>query len=362
LALSVSQKIKFRVTRQITFAAIALSLVYIAFARGFGHLHYFITGGAAGLLLGAAISFLELWVFSSGVRKIRFATLLTLRTLIYLILITFVIFHVAMVSRMIRLDMSYLQVLHSSDPDPDNAIRSYLLRGDFDTAVIFSLVFAFSINFTRLISRKIGQGMLLSHITGTYYTPVSETRIIMFLNISNSKKISLKLGPYKFHQFLKDFFFDITPPIVSRRGIIYEYVEDLVVISWSIAKGTDDANCIRAFFEIKETLAVLKEKYYNKYGFRPKIKAALHTGELVRAEIGDIKTQIVFHGDVMNTSSRVLDKTNDLDADFLVTRDLLDLINLPVLYARQSVGSIKLRGKGNQVELFKIWDKELTQL
>ncbi len=340
-------------------AGIALGVIYIAFVWGFEEYHPFITGAAAGLLLGATISFLELWVFTSGVRKLRFATLLTFRTTLYLLLITFIIFNAAMISRIIIHDMTYAEVLASTD---QKGITYYLVYKDFDTAVIYTLAFAFSINFTRMISRKIGQGMLLSHISGTYYSPVKESRIIMFLHIHNSKKISQKLGAYQFHQFLKDFFYDITSPIVVHQGIIYEYIEDLIVVSWSMKKGLQDANCIRVFFDINETLDTLKEKYYKNYGFIPTIKAGLHCGDIVRAEIGDIKTQIVFHGDVMNTCARVLDKANEIETNLLVTKDLLDVIELPVLYDSQSEGQIKLRGKQSEIELFKIWDKELTRL
>lgn len=357
MALSVSQKIKLRVSKKIILTGVVLGLIYIVFVHGTDAQWFnYANGAVVGLVLGSTISFFELLVFSSGVRKMRFAALLTLRTTVYLLLITFIIFNVVAVSYIFRYDRAYLDVLSSFE------FKYYLIEGDFPVAVIFALVFAFSINFTRLISRKIGQGMLLSHITGTYYTPVTEFRIVMFLNIANSKKISEKLGAYQFHHFLKEFFFDITPDIVTRQGIIYEYVDDLVVISWNLEKGTADANCIRIFFEIKETLKTLKENYYSKYGFMPKINAALHTGELVRAEIGDIKTQIVFHGDVMNTCSRVLGKTNDLEADFLITRDLLDITDLPLLYDSESVGDIELRGKGSKMELFKLWDKELTKL
>ena len=127
-------------------------------------------------------------------------------------------------------------------------------------------------------------------------------------------------------------------------------------------KGLQDANCIRVFFDINESLATLKEKYYKNYGFIPNIMAGLHCGDIVRAEIGDIKTQIVFHGDVMNTCARVLDKADEIETTLLLTKDLLDAIELPVLYDSESVGQIKLRGKQSEIELFKIWDKELTQL
>ena len=360
MELTVNQKIKLRVTRQIMLAGTGLALIYVAFARGFEEVYPFIVGAIVGLLMGAFISLFELWVFTSGIKKLRFSVLLTLRTLLYLVLVTFIIFNTTVVVRMIRFNLSYNEVLASSDPE--QGIVYYLTQGDFYTAVIFTLAFAFFINFTRMMSRKIGQGMLLSFISGTYYAPVSQSRIIMFLHIDNSNKISEKLGPYKFHQFLKNFFYDITPPIVQHQGIIYEYIEDLIVISWSMEKGTRDANCIRVFFNIIETLKTLNEKYFEEYGFIPKINAGLHCGSVVRAEIGDIKTQIVFHGDVMNTCARVLDETKNYEGNLLITKDVFETLDLPLLYQAQSIGLLKLRGKQTQTELFAISDKELTRL
>jgi len=234
--------------------------------------------------------------------------------------------------------------------------QTYLFGGSFLTAVLFTLVFAFSINFVRMISRKMGQGMLKSYIQGTYYAPVHQARIVMFVNLVNSKKIVQELGPHKLHKFLNDLFFDFTIPVVTNSGIIYEYIEDLVVITWSIDKGLRRANCIRAFFDIQETINSNKEKYLEKYGFIPHIQAGLHTGSVVRAEIGEVKTQIVFHGDTMNTTARILEKCSELNLGLLASDQLIRMIGLPRIYSKRSVGEIELRGKQEPIKLFEVLD------
>ena len=150
--------------------------------------------------------------------------------------------------------------------------QTYIFDGDFGLAILYGVSFALAINFTRMISRKMGQGMLMSHISGKYFSPVEEERIVMFLNVVNSKIISEKLGPLKFHKFLNELIYDITEPIVHRRAIIYEYVEDLVVISWAVKKGLQDANCIRVYFDIEDAIKTKKENYFNKFGFVPKMR------------------------------------------------------------------------------------------
>lgn len=356
LKLTVNQKRKLKQTRTLLIAGILLGNLFVIFSDGFEKLHPFINATIGGILIALVIAILELWVFTGGVRKIKFIKLLTLRTLLYLFLITLILFNVMAISRMVRYDYTYLQTLTSAE------FQNYIFKEDFPIVIVYTLAFAFSINFTRMLSRKMGQGMLLSHITGAYYKPVIQERIIMFLNIENSKQISEKLSPMVFHNFLNDFFYDITESIVMHQGIIYEYVEDLVVVTWAMSKGLKDGNCIRIFFHIQDELTELKEKYFNKYGLFPRIRASLHCGKLVRAEIGEIKTQIVFHGDVMNTTARILDNCYKINVEFLASAYLILRMDIPKIYEINSVGTIALKGKETTVELFEITEKELVTI
>jgi adenylate cyclase len=127
-------------------------------------------------------------------------------------------------------------------------------------------------------------------------------------------------------------------------------------------KGIRDGNCMRTFFHIQDQLDELKEKYFNEYGLFPRIKASLHCGKLVRAEIGDIKTQIVFQGDVMNTTSRILDYCYKINSELLASAHLVLRMDIPKIYETKSVGDITLKGKEIAVELFKISEKDLVTI
>ncbi len=356
MSLTINEKIKLRVSSQITIVGVILGLIYVAFANGFSSIHPFINGGVAGLLLGALISILELWFFTAGSRKMRFIWLLALRTVIYIFLITSVILFVTILSRSIRFNMSFYEVMASDE------FKTYIIHGNFGIAILYSLLFAFSINFTRMISRKMGQGMLVSFITGTFYQPVVQERIILFIGIKNVPEFSKKLNEYDFFNFLNDYLFDITTPIVQHQGIIYEYVEDQVVVTWRPEKGIYRANCIRAYFSIIEKLDYRKEFYYNKYKIIPQTIASLHYGKLVRAEIGKIKTQIVFQGDAMNATSRMLAKCNELDEQLVISDSLLNRLKIPVLYEVKQLGTFKLRGRLEEMSISAIEDRKLTEI
>lgn len=335
---------------------ILLGIIYIFFANWISELYPFINGALIGLLSGLLIAVLELFVFARGAKKIKFIWLLVLRSLVYVVLLTSIIISVNIASRMIRLNQDYSDVIHDQD------FQLYLIEGNFSVAIVYALIFAFSINFVRMISRKMGQGMLVSYINGTYHSPVHQARIVMFININNSKELMNKLGSLKFHQFLNEFFYDLTVPVVTHRGIIYEYIEDLMVITWSMNKGLENANCIRTYFGIKETISTKKEKYLEKYGLFPQVKASLHTGSVVRAEIGEVKTQIVFHGDTMNTAARILGKCNELKMGLMASGQLIHMIGMPRIYSKKSAGEISLKGKQIALNLFEISDKvELSE-
>jgi adenylate cyclase len=353
LGLTVSQKIKLKVTRQFILAGVSLGIIYIFIEWGFSDIYHYFNGIAVGVLLGLLLSLLELYFFARGAKRMRFIWLLALRTMLYFIFIIAIIFNVVVVSRMFRENTGYLAVIGSE------SFQTYLLGGRFLVAVTSTLIFAFSVNFVRMISRKMGQGMLVSYISGTYYTPVHQARIIMFVNVIDSRKIVRELGSLKYHSFLNELFYDITSPVISNGGIIYEYVEDLMVISWAMDKGIHRASCIRTYFEIKEAINQHKEKYLEKYGFIPDVQAALHTGSVVRAEIGEVKTQIVFHGDTMNTTARILKKGGELQIGLLTSDQLTRMIGLPPIYARKVVGKFTLIGKQEPLELIEIFDQTL---
>lgn len=354
MRLSINQKVNLKIAGQISLTGVLLGLIYVFFANGPGQLYPFVNGALAGLLVGMLISWLELYFFSRGAKKLRFITLLGLRTIIYLMLITIIIFNVVVISRMVRFQANYLEVVQSAD------FKQYIYQGNFSVAVIYSLIFAFSINFVRMISRKMGQGMLISYISGTYYQPVREQRIVMFMDVEDSKKIAKNIGPLAFHQFLQTFFYDLTVPVVTNNGKIYEYVEDLMVVTWAMKKGLAAASCLKTYFAIKDTIAANKTRYQARYGFVPRVKAGIHTGPVVRAEIGEIKTQIVFHGDTMNTTARILGKCHQLGLGLVASEELLGLVELPAGYAVKSVGEIDLRGKEKALGLTEILRKEVN--
>ena len=103
---------------------------------------------------------------------------------------------------------------------------------------------------------------------------------------------------------------------------------------------------------------MLKRKSYYEAtydGTVPEFKAGLHYGFVMTGEIGVVKREIAFSGDVLNTTSRIQEKCNELGVNILLSNSLLDKLNLHMnIFAPRQMGEMELRGKLKKVMLYTI--------
>ena len=65
-----------------------------------------------------------------------------------------------------------------------------------------------------------------------------------------------------------------------------------------------------AFFQAKKNIEDKRDHYLASYGNVPKFKGGAHVGSVVVTEVGKLKKELVYHGDVVNTTSRIIGKCN----------------------------------------------------
>ena len=207
-----------------------------------------------------------------------------------------------------------------------------------------------------LVNDKYGPGVFVSFLMGRYFQPKREERIFMFLDLRSSTSAAEQLGEERYFNFLKDAYRDATPAILHTSGEIYQYVGDEIVVSWKKVLGAENANVVRCFFDIRRRFLDKAEYYKEKYdGIIPEFKAGLHYGYVMAGEVGIVKRDIAYSGDVLNTTSRIQSKCNELNVDILISKYLLDQLGtLPETYVPSKVGDISLRGKQHSLMLYTI--------
>ena len=353
MSLSLYQLRKLRISGYLMAAGILAGPFYVVFSDGFTSLFPYLNGITAGFLAALFIAWVELELLSGEKRFLKFYHILFIRTSLYGMVIPAILFLIFIVSRMIRYDLSFSGVLASDE------FQNYVYNQDFNIAVAYSVILSFIASFIYQMSRKMGQGVLFSFITGRFYHPVRDQKVFMFVKIKNSSGIIRQAGHFGFHQFLKDVTYHIAPPILIHHGIIHHYVEDEIVIYWDQKNAFKRAHCIRVYFSIVSRFEELKEAYYEKYGFVPQFQAAIHSGEVIQGEIGEVKSEIAFYGDSVNTTSRMLGQCKQMDKAILVSEEVKNHIKLPIVYEWVDCGELTLRGKGQKIHLHSLKELKL---
>ncbi len=238
-----------------------------------------------------------------------------------------------------------------------NALKAFFIQSSLSQvqSYLFWLFIVIITMIMLLVNDKYGPGVFKSFILGKYFQPKREERIFMFMDLRGSTSIAENLGEERYFNFLKDLIEDATPGILKSNGEIYQYVGDEIVVSWKKEVGFENANCLKCYFEISERIRNRSSYYKEYYGIVPEYKAGLHYGPVTVGEIGIIKREIAYSGDVLNTTSRIQSKCNELGVNILFSKYLLDKLgNLPNPFHSISIGEISLRGKQNAIKLYTV--------
>jgi len=221
-------------------------------------------------------------------------------------------------------------------------------------AIIFSFAAAFAVLFVFEISRIVGRRVLRDIVLARYHRPRLEERFFLFVDVAGSTSLAERIGPAAVHRFLDDVFRLASDPIADADGEIYQYVGDEIVITWTVSEGRTEARPIACFLGIAAALSEAAPRFQRDFGVAPQLRAALHAGPVITGEIGDIKRDIVFHGDVMNTAARIEQATRDLGRAFLVSAEALDRLAGTERYGFEPLGSHALRGRAAPVEIYAV--------
>ena len=325
---------------RIAAASAAIGAVYSVLHAALGHvplsgMYGAPRGALVGVVIGGALSSFEVFVvnspFGSSLRRAPFPAHVAIKTVVYLAVVLF------------GLALGWWA---APSPGETTAIQG----GD----VLFSLALSFVFVFILDVNTLLGQNVLLNFVTGRYYRPRLEERVLLFIDMEGSTGSAERLGPLAFHRLLNCFVSDLTKPIVSAGGEIYSYVGDEVIATWRLADGVAGARCVSACFDAFDELARRAPDYVREFGAAVKFRAGLHCGPVVAGEMGSVKKEIVFLGDAVNTAARIQEFCRETGDRVLASADLVDRLELPPGVVKRALGDLRLRGKGADLALYAL--------
>ena len=176
----------------------------------------------------------------------------------------------------------------------------------------------------------------------------------MFLDMKSSTSLAERLGDVEYLELLDQAFNDMTGPILETGAEVYQYVGDEAVLTWRIGRGGRNSDCIRVFFRVRHEIHRNRDHYLSRWNHVPQFKAGLHGGRVVSAQIGGLKHEVVYSGDVLNTTARIRSLCVELGEDLLMSQDLQQRMRMPPGLAARTLEAVPLRGKESEIGLVAI--------
>jgi len=300
------------------------------------------------LITGLIIGTIEIrWLNKLFIRK-SFTTKIIFKTLVYLAFIISSLLGLTIIANAIELQTNIF-----SKAVWDNVMDFFSSFAFWSVEIYITGIIAVSLFYTE-VSENLGQEVLINFFKGKYHNPTEEERIFMFADMRSSTTIAESLGHVKYFEMLKEYYSDLSDSIIKHSGEIYQYVGDEIIVSWKLKNGLRDNNCIQCFYSMKASLKKHEKKYQKKFGILPDFKAGFHFGEVTIGEIGVIKKDITFSGDVLNTTARIQGLCNSYNVDILISENLLKKIRLETQFNIIELGENELRGRDEKIKLFTI--------
>ena len=300
-------------------------------------------------LIGATIlGSLEVLFLGKLLRKKALGISLLIKTTTYLI---FIIFFTSIVTL-------YLFGYETEKPMFSREViniyvSTYLSARVFAVTIYWGVACMLAL-FILQINEKFGQGVLINFLLGKYHRPKEDKRIFMFMDLNSSTTYAEKLGHLKYSQLIQDCFFDLTEIVLSYDAKIYQYVGDEVVLSWNVDKRTNYDNCFRTFFAYDNLLQSKRAYYENKYGIVPVFKAGVNVGYVTVAEVGELKKELAYHGDAINTAARIQEQCNKFKSRLLISEEINNQLRDTSVFKSELIDKIRMKGKLRSINIYNI--------
>lgn len=294
--------------------------------------------------IGCFVGFLEVRLINKFFVKKSFPSKLIGKFIIYVVLLNLLTFVFYLLAASIEMQKSVFSLA---------VFERYKLFFFSITNISTSIQLAFSMLVSLLyaeISDNLGQNVLLNFFIGKYHKPVVENRTFMFTDMKDSTRIAETLGNVKYFNFLRSYYNDLSESILNYNGEVYQYIGDEIVISWQNKNANSEVQSVDCFFDMKKKLSEKKDKYLKDYNVFPEFKAAIHKGEVTVGEIGALKKEIFFTGDVLNTTARIQNLCNEFKMDLLVS-DLIAKNLDSNSFVLKRMDNIVLKGKSNTINI-----------
>jgi len=299
---------------------------------------------AVGCLVGA----IELLYLNRRLASLSLGSKLVAKTLFYTVLLACVVLVTFPIAAAMEMNTGL------ADRRVWDRLGGFLISGaSLSTGVQLTASLVLSLFYAE-ISEHLGPRVLTNLLTGRYHTPKEERRVFLFSDMKSSTSIAERLGHAQYFELLRAYYNALGDAIVDHGGEVYQHVGDEIVVSWPEKAGLRDSNCIRCVRRMKLDLRRQSAWFERRFGVVPDFRVGMQAGAVTTGQIGALKKEIVFTGDVLNQTARIQGQCKVHDVDVLVGDELKAGLGGVDGWAFRSLGAHALRGKDQSVGLFAL--------
>ena len=186
-----------------------------------------------------------------------------------------------------------------------------------------------------------------------------QTVAVLFSDLRGFTTYSERMPPEETVRQLNAYLEDMVAVITRRGGVVDKYLGDgiMAVFGAPRTKGDDAHRAILAASDMQLALVRHNAQRVDKGLTALKMGVGVHYGAAVAGNVGTLDhAQYTIIGDVVNLASRLESATKELDVPVLLSRAVVDAARLQNdgAIAVRSVGTISVRGREQQVEVFTL--------
>jgi adenylate cyclase len=204
---------------------------------------------------------------------------------------------------------------------------------------------------SRNILEHFDRKLLFVWSLGRYHAPRTEFRAFLFIDLNDSTSIAERLGHEAYFNFLERYF-SLTSYVIERhKGEIYQHVGDELIVTWALKEG-EDHRPVQLFYDLQDTLEILRNQFEKEWGEVPSIKGSIHAGFVTRGEIRGKKREFIYTGDVLNAASRLQSFCETGRFELIVSGGALESIALPPDVSSHAMGLKSVKGRKEPIAVF----------
>tara|TARA_R110001592_G_scaffold325782_4_gene606130 strand:+ start:12467 stop:13462 length:996 start_codon:yes stop_codon:yes gene_type:complete len=214
-----------------------------------------------------------------------------------------------------------------------------------------SIIISITILFYLQLEAIVGVGVFHNLLLGRYQHPKKEWRYFMFMDINNSTQLVESLGDDTYFSMLNAYLRDLSKPVFESGASIYKYMGDEIMLTWKDKKTFEPEIALKVYTDFKHIIESKSDFYMKSFGAVPTFKAGLHYGEVITAKVGDLKKEIAYNGDVLNITSRIMDRCKEFKQGIIMTE---------VVYNKMSekpknvleISNLNIEGKRDPINVY----------